>query len=52
MFYRWQLDGFRAQSADKEMVILINRIFCPFLLTPLSFCRYEKRRTGQVRLNR
>jgi hypothetical protein len=36
MFYRWQLDDFRAQSADKKMVKLINRIFLPFLRSLLS----------------
>ena len=36
IFYRWQLDGFRRQSEDKEMLILITHIFLPFLRSLLS----------------
>jgi hypothetical protein len=36
IFYRWQLDGFRRQIENKEMLILINHIFLPFLRSLLS----------------
>jgi hypothetical protein len=50
ILYRWQLDGFRGQIEDKEMLILINHIFLPFLrsLPSASFVRRKVERVGSV----